>query len=243
MATTLNPILRYVRRTVEPADTRGLTDRQLLQRYRARKDEAAFAALVQRHGKLVLSACRQVLSEPADVEDAFQATFLVLVRKANVIRWKASIGNWLYGVAHRVAVRARADAPRRQQREGQATSRAKDNGPPDLTWREAVAVLHEELDGLPDRFRMPLLLCYLNGLSRDEAAAQLGWSATTIKGRLETGRKQLRGRLSRRGVELCAGLLAVLASNTARACRPRSLGRRCNWRPAVRHRPRSPPWQ
>jgi RNA polymerase sigma factor (sigma-70 family) len=178
---------------------------------------------VRRHGPLVLSACRQVLGESADVDDAFQATFLVLVRKAGRVRWRPSIANWLYGVAHRIAVRARTDAHRRKAHEGHASEQRNESATPDLSWREAVGILHEELDRLPDRFRLPLLACYLNGQSRDEAAAQLGCSTSTLKGRLETGRKRLRARLVRRGIELSAGLLAVLAEQARGECVSRRL--------------------
>jgi RNA polymerase sigma factor (sigma-70 family) len=216
----LHSALQYVRLTAEAADTRSLSDRQLLESYRRRRDEAAFAALVRRHSRLVFSAVRHVLSDSADVDDAFQATFLVLILKAGSVRWQPSIGNWLYGVAHRIAVRARARAHRRKTVESSAGQRRSDNESADLTWREAVGVLHEELDGLPDALRLPLLLCYLEGQSRDEAAAQLGCSASTLKGRLETGRKRLRTRLTRRGVELSAGLLAALTVEPSRAASP-----------------------
>jgi len=219
-APALRSALRFVRQTAESADTRSLTDRQLLDRYRTRRDEAAFGVLVRRHRLLVYSAIRHVLTEHADIDDAFQATFLVLIHKAAMVRWQPSIGNWLYGVAHRVAVRARARALRRKKMESATGEQTRQAAPPDMTWREAVDVLHEELDRLPDRFRVPLLLCYLEGQSRDEAAAQLGCSASTLKGRLETGRKRLRARLTRRGVELSAGLLAVVVADASRAMSP-----------------------
>lgn len=219
-APALSSALRYVRRTAESAETRSLSDRQLLERYRARRDEAAFAVLVRRHRLMVYSAIRHVLTEPADIDDAFQATFLVLIHKAAVVRWQPSIGNWLYAVAHRVAVRARARAVRRKKMERDTGERTRQAAPADMTWREAVDVLHEELDRLPDRFRVPLLLCYLDGQSRDEAAAQLGCSMSTLKGRLETGRKRLRTRLTRRGVELSASLLAVVIADASRALSP-----------------------
>jgi RNA polymerase sigma factor (sigma-70 family) len=215
---TLLPVLSHVRHVAGLPGHSGQTDAHLLGRFRAAGDQEAFAALVRRHGPAVWAACRRVLADPADVEDAFQATFLVLVRKAGAVRWRASVGNWLYGVAHRVAVRARATAQRRQRHES-AAGRPADGAaaPPDLTWREAVDILHEELNRLPDKFRLPLLLCYLEGLSRDEAAARLGRSASTVKGRLESGRKLLRARLTRRGIGLSAGLLAGLAAEPGRA--------------------------
>jgi RNA polymerase sigma factor (sigma-70 family) len=220
----LTPLLHQVRRLAEDASLRPLTDRQLLEAFLCRNDPSAFEALVRRHGPLVLSACRRVLRDPADVEDAFQATFLTLLRKAGAVRWRESVAGWLFGAAHRIAVQARANARRRHQRESAAGLLAPhDEPPPDLSWREAVGVLHEELDGLPDRFRRPLLLCYLEGKTREEAAAALGWSAGAVKGRLERGRALLRRRLGRRGICLCAGLLAALASPPARALPARLL--------------------
>jgi RNA polymerase sigma factor (sigma-70 family) len=190
-----------------------LTDQQILERFARLGDQSAFAVLVRRHGRLVHAACRRVLVDEADVEDAFQATFLVLLRKANSIPWRASLGSWLYGVAHRVAVQARSNAYRRQLKERRAARDAADaSSLPDLSWREACDILHQELDRLPDKFRLPLLLCYLHGLSRDEAAQRLGCSTGAVRGNLERGRKRLHARLTRRGVTLTAGLLTAVAA-------------------------------
>jgi RNA polymerase sigma factor (sigma-70 family) len=199
-------------RTADPALATA-TDRQLLDRSRAGADEDAFAELVRRHERTVLAACRQVLSNPSDVDDAFQATFLVLVRQAKRVKCDTSLGGWLFTVAHRVAVRAVRGRARKNRHE---TAAARPNAVAtepgaDLSWREAVVALHEALDALPDRFRLPLILCYLDGLSRDEAAAHLGWSAGSVKGGLERGREKLRAALARRGVTLGAGLLTALA--------------------------------
>src|SRR5205807_465600 len=129
-----------------------------------------FEALVRRHERLIRSAVGRVLSDPDDADDAFQATFLVLIRRARSIDWRAGLGPWLYGVAHRVAVKAR-DAGRTRVRKEAGARPAGAEPPPDLSWREACALLHAELDRLPDRYRLPLLLCYLEGKTRDEAAA------------------------------------------------------------------------
>src|SRR5579871_894674 len=168
---TLTSVLHHLR-LAHTSDDRRLTDPQLLKRYLTCRDEAAFAVLVRRHGGLVLSACRRVLRDEADVQDVFQATFLVLLRKAPSGRWQASIGNWLFGVAHRIAVQARANALRRRQREAVAARPQSQQcqAAPDPSWREALGILHEELDRLPDKYRLPLMLCYLDGKTREDAA-------------------------------------------------------------------------
>jgi RNA polymerase sigma factor (sigma-70 family) len=214
----LNGAVRRVRARLAAEQHRDLSDRQLLQRFTDQHDDAAFTALVQRHQRRIYAALTRVLIDRADVEDAFQATFLVLVRKAKSVRWQAGLGTWLYTVAHQVAVRARGAAHSRQVHEGRAAGRLEPSAaPPDLSWREACAMVHEELDRLPERLRLPLLLCYIEGLSRDEAAAQLGLTATTVKGRLERGRDLLRDRLTRRGIVLTAGLLGALATSSVGA--------------------------
>src|SRR5262245_61775678 len=145
------PLSRRValaRRSVPPRPA----DADLLKRFRTAGDRDAFEALLKRHGPAVLAACRKVLSDPADVDDAFQATFLTLLRSATAVRNPASVGGWLYGVAHRIAVQARLAALRRRRLEGRAPDRVVPSPPADdLSWREACAVLHEELDRLPDR--------------------------------------------------------------------------------------------
>jgi RNA polymerase sigma factor (sigma-70 family) len=161
------------------------SDQELLDRFRNSGDQQAFTALVRRHGKAVLAACRQVLTGPADaadVDDVFQATFLALVKKVKSVDG-TTLGGWLYGVAHRLAVRARSDARRRADRETTAAKRARtESPPPDLLWQEAVEILHAELDRLPERYRGVLLLCYLDGQSREEAAANLGCEPGAVRG-------------------------------------------------------------
>src|SRR5439155_23487964 len=190
--------------------SRTAPDAELLEQFLRTRDEATFAALVRRHRPTVLAACRQVLADDADVEDAAQQTFLALWRSVRSIRHRQSVGGWLYGVAHRLAVKGLARARRRRVVEGRASaSRTEEAHAPDISWREACAILHEELDRLADKHRLPLLLCYLDGKSRDEAAKQLGWSISSLRGHLERGRTRLRARLARRGVTLSAGLLAA----------------------------------
>jgi RNA polymerase sigma factor (sigma-70 family) len=195
-------------------------DRDLLARFAADRDEAAFRGLVTRHGPTVLAACRQVLSDPADIDDVFQATFLVLMKKAKAVADADRLGGWLFAVAHRTAVRCRSDARRRRARETTAASRTRKAAElPDLSWHEAAAVLHDELNALTDAYRLPLLLCCVQGLTRDEAAEQLGTTVGAIRGRLERGRARLERRLTNRGVVLSAGLLAGLVG-TSRAAGP-----------------------
>jgi RNA polymerase sigma factor (sigma-70 family) len=197
------------------------SDAELLRTFLATRDSAAFATLVRRHGPTVLAACRQVLRQESDVEDAFQATFLVLFRSAHSIRQGCSVRGWLFGVAHRVAVNARCRRAKLEARERTNSAPPHPAGElPDLSWREASAILHEELNRLPDKLRLPLLLCYLQGKSRDEAAAELGTSANVVKGALERGRLRLRSRLQRRGIALSAGLLAAVDAATGSAVPP-----------------------
>ncbi|HJZ91951.1 MAG TPA: sigma-70 family RNA polymerase sigma factor, partial [Gemmataceae bacterium] len=183
------------------------TDAQLIADFLDHKDPSSFEALVRRHGPLVLSACRQVLRCDADAEDAFQATFVALYQKAAGIRRQPSVAGWLFRVARRTALRARRAAARRARHEAKASPLAKVS--PDLSWREACAALHDELDRLPETYRSALVLCYLEGMSRDEAAHQLGWTLNEVRGRLERGRLRLRGRLQKRGITLSAGLLTA----------------------------------
>jgi RNA polymerase sigma factor (sigma-70 family) len=202
-------LLQRLRRAAEPADA------ELLRRFVAGRDADAFAALVGRHGPMVLGVCRRVLRHPHDAEDACQATFLVLARRAAAVRRPGSVGCWLHGVALRVARRLAADAARRRAVEAPA--------PPDVppaavevTWREVQAVLDEELARLPERYRQPLVLCYLEGRTQAEAARLLGWGPGTFRGRLDRGRMRLRDRLTRRGLGLPAVLLAGISIPPAR---------------------------
>jgi RNA polymerase sigma factor (sigma-70 family) len=192
-----------------------VTDRDLLQRFARGLDGDAFAALVQRYGPLVLGVCRRVLRQEQEAEDAFQATFLVLARKAGSIGQPERVGNWLYGVAYRVARKARADAARRRAREHQVTDMPTRQPDHQADWEDLRQVLDDEVRRLPDKFRAPLVLCYLQDMTRDEAAARLGCSAGAVKGMLERGRVLLRIRLARRGVALSVGSLAAILSGNA----------------------------
>jgi RNA polymerase sigma factor (sigma-70 family) len=204
--TLLHHICRLVA-TPAPAD------QELLQRFIEQRDGTAFAAVVERHGPMVLGVCRRILHHEQDAEDAFQATFLALARKAGSLRCRETVGNWLYRVASHVALKARTAAARRSAREARATAHAPaPNAVCEMTLREARELLDEELARLPERLRAPLVLCCLEGTTRDEAAGQLGWSLGTLKRRLVQARALLRSRLSRRGLTLSSAWLAVLLS-------------------------------
>jgi RNA polymerase sigma factor (sigma-70 family) len=203
--------IHLVRAAVCAAGLGQRTDAELVRDFLDGRDASAFEALVRRHGPLVMSACRQVLRDESAAEDAFQATFVALYQKAASIRDRPSLAGWLFRVARRTATSARRADHRRAQREV-ATARRTTSDSPDLSWREACAALHEELDRLPDSYRLPLVLCYLQGLSRDEAARRLGWSLNEVRGRLERGRARLRARLEKRGITLSAGLLAAVGT-------------------------------
>ncbi len=195
--------------------TDGLADRVLLDRFVKHRDETAFAALVARHGGMVLGICRRTLRHAHDAEDACQATFLVLARKAGAIRKMESLPSWLHGVAYHVATNLRRDMARRNAREASLTEPFGADAPADISQREAQAVLDEELARLPAKYRAPLVLCYLEGKTRDEAAQELGWSLGTLKGRLERGRELLRRRLTRRGLTFSAALLSTLLTQSS----------------------------
>jgi RNA polymerase sigma factor (sigma-70 family) len=168
--------------------------------------ETAFETLVKRHGPMVLGVCRQVLGQDQDAEDAFQATFFVLARKAGAIQNRAILGYWLYEVAHRTALRARARVCRRRAIERQAmemSSSRDGSGDRDelLSSSELQPVLHEEVVGLPEKYRIPVILAYLQGMTNREVADVLNWPIGTVKGRLSRARDTLRARLSRRGLD------------------------------------------
>src|SRR5689334_12987754 len=160
----------FIRRVAEPAWVAALSDGELLERFRAHRDEAAFAALVRRHGPAVLGVCRRILHHSQDAEDAFQATFLLLVHRAASIRKRQAVGSWLHGVARRVAVRARGDRARRRQVEERAPGRAGGDAPDEAARREVRAVLEEEVRRLPERCRLPFVFCYLEGKTNAEAS-------------------------------------------------------------------------
>ncbi len=213
----------------------GSSEGELLDRFVKARDEAAFEALVARHGPMVLGVCRQLLRDPNDVDDAFQATFLVLVRKAATLRRCDLLGNWLYGVAYRVAMRARSQAARRMGRFGSSAEIEKLAASEDLQGSESTPAaslaarerepwVHQEVSYLPEKYRTPIVLCYFEGLTHDEAASRLGCPLGTVKGRLSRARDLLRRRLIRRGVALsAAALVSELTAPHAQAAVPAAL--------------------
>lgn len=211
----LLPIVGYLRDLMNAGPESADSDGQLLHRFITHREEAAFTTLVQRHGPLVWGVCRRVLRDVSQAEDSFQATFLVLVRKAASIVKRDSLRSWLYSVAFSIAQRARARAERQASRERSIEGPVAAAPTDAEAWQQLQPVLDEELSRLPEKFRAPLLLCYLEGKTRDEAAQELGWSAGTVKGRLERGRELLRGRLARRGLVMPAALLPALVAQGA----------------------------
>jgi RNA polymerase sigma factor (sigma-70 family) len=202
--------LRRLTRGMAAETLRDQCDERLVERLLAGRDEAAFEAIVRRHGPMVFRACWRVLRQEQDTEDAFQATFLILARQLHTVRKHASLASWLHGTAHRVALKARARGATRRRHEQNA--RAEKFPPEEMPWGELRAVLDAELDRLPEKWRTPLILCYLEGHTQDEAAGQLGWSQRTLRRRLEEARAVLGRRLAGRGVIWTAALAAVLLS-------------------------------
>jgi RNA polymerase sigma factor (sigma-70 family) len=221
----LNVLLSELSRIAAGQGTDQPPDGLLLERFLGRRDETAFALLVRRHGAMVWGVCRRQLPRMHDAEDAFQATFVLLARKAASIRRQHSVGSWLYGVAYRLARRLRDSETCRRDRERQGGAAMPQPDPmSELTWRELRLALDEELAGLPDRHRVPLVLCYLEGRTQEEAARQLGCSKGSLWRRLERGLGLLRGRLTRRGLTLSGGLFALLLSgNPSPAALPPAL--------------------
>jgi|GEM_PF-4477130 len=219
-----NTILPHIQRAFQAGSISGLSDGELLERFSTRNDELAFEALVARHGPMVLRVCRNLLREESNVEDAFQATFLVLVRKAKAICLKDTLGPWLYAVATRVAQRSRAKDSQRQQRERAGSALEASAPTRDADLHELPAILQRELARLPEHFRAPIVLFHLEGLSHDQTAAQLRWPVGTVRSRLARARGLLRERLIRRGFTFSATALGLaLGRQTATAAVPRKL--------------------
>ncbi len=223
MAARWNLFVGRLRRLVGSASASEESDRGLLERFVQEGNQEAFAHLVRRHSALVYEVCRRQLADESDAEDAFQATFCVLARKAGALAWQESVSNWLYGVALRVAAKVRATAARRNVRERQAVLMRSARSETPLVEPEVRAALDEELARLPAKYRAPLVLCYLAGQTNEEAARQLGWPKGTVQGRLARAREVLRGRLLRRGVSLAVAEVLLDGAGPSGAAVPSPL--------------------
>jgi RNA polymerase sigma factor (sigma-70 family) len=215
MAAGPDTLLRYIRRLVILSEPGEATDAALLARFLTYRDEQAFTALVDRHGPLVLQVCRRILGDAHDAEDAFQATFLVLARKADTVHPREALPAWLHGVARRVALKARAARIRRSCKARPLALPTADPRPDplaELSARELLALLDEEVRRLPEKYRLAVILCCLEGRSQEEVAQLLGWTPGSVKGRLERGRVRLHERLVRRGLTLSIALSAAEVS-------------------------------
>jgi RNA polymerase sigma factor (sigma-70 family) len=206
------PLLSHYLRRLTSRSRDPSSDHELLQRFVVKREEAAFAALVERHAAMVLGLCRSILRNHHDAEDVFQAAFLVLARKAGSIRKGDSVGSWLYAVAYRLAHKARLRTSTRHLREQQAASPADQTPMDEVTWGELRDILHEEVSRLPEKYRAAVVLCYWEGQTHEQAGQQLGCAKSTIKDRLERAREMLRKRLARRGLALSATWFAAALS-------------------------------
>jgi RNA polymerase sigma factor (sigma-70 family) len=217
-------VLRHLRQVAHVQAASGATDRQLLDQFVNWGEEAAFTLLLQRHGPMVFGVCRRLLHNEHDAEDVYQATFLLLARKASGIRKRESLSSWLYGVAYRLALRMKAQAASRQTRERRSVLRkqAAQASFFKVAWRELEALLDEALQTLPEKYRVVLVLCYLQSKTQEQAARHLGCALGTVRSRLARGREMLRARLTQRGLALSAGaFVTVLATaNPATAVPP-----------------------
>ncbi|HTU91970.1 MAG TPA: efflux RND transporter periplasmic adaptor subunit [Gemmataceae bacterium] len=214
----LSALVRYLRQLAGSAQGDGASDAELLERYVRCRDEAAFELLLWRHGAMVFNVCRRILPREQDAEDAFQATFLAFVRKAGSISRRGSVAAWLYKVAYRIALAAKARAQKTAAREKPDSETLAAAIAPEPSWAELRPILDEEVNRLPERLRRPIVLCYLEGKSNEEAARQLGCPAGTIYSRLARGGEMLRRCLQRRGVTLSvAALTAALAAHVVEA--------------------------
>ncbi|HKB06420.1 MAG TPA: sigma-70 family RNA polymerase sigma factor [Gemmataceae bacterium] len=215
-------IRSHLRRVAVSQRASDLTDGELVEAFTAGRDGVCFEALVRRHGPMVLGVCQRVLRDPHDADDAFQAVFLVLVRRAAAVP-RAAVGSWLYGVAYRTALDARRAAARRRARERSEQAMPHPTTGPGENWAEVRPVLDAELSRLADKYRSAIVLCDIEGLTRAEAARQLGLPEGTVSGRLTTARRLLAGRLARRGVTLSAAALGAVLGHRAIAAVPARL--------------------
>ncbi len=218
----LEGVFQHIRKMVDAQTLAEATDEQLVERFARGHEEPAFAALLRRHGPMVLSVSHGILRQLEDAEDVFQATFLLLARKASSIRKRAAVASWLHGVAYRLAMKARAQRALRRSQEIKASAMRKTGPSVEQAWQELRPVLDEEMEKLPASYRTALILCYLEGKTHEEVARELGCPLGTVRSRVGRGRKLLQERLTRRGLTLSAGsftafLVAGTSSATLRA--------------------------
>ena len=223
-AATLGKVVAYVRRVVGPASREELSDGHLLERFLCQQDTAAFEMLVQRHAGMVLGVCERVLHHRQDAEDAVQATFMVLVRQGSSIMGRGNIAGWLYGVAFRTSLYSRRQAARRRSIESRCSAPlVTGDDSLDVVWRDLRLVLDDELSRMPAKYRDPLVLCYLEGRTNEQAARILGWTKGTVSGRLARARDLLRIRLTRRGLALSGAILVTALSQRGASAASTSL--------------------
>ena len=214
-----NTLVAYIHRIAGRNNDAKPTDGELLNLFIVHRDELAISTLVRRYGPLVLGVCQRVLHNHEDAEDAFQATFLVLLHKARSIADPDLLANWLYGVAYNTARNARVGAARRQSREREGAQMAlRETATREDDLGELKSILDEELNRLPEHYRLPLVLCELQGMSRKEVASRLGCLEGTLSSRLARARQRLRSRLAQRGLKISAGALALALSQDMANC-------------------------
>lgn len=219
MSRSLAASLQHLNRTLRADEVAALPDADLVRRFADTRDEGAFAALVRRHAALVFGVCRRVLRHDQDAEDAFQATFVAFARNADRVRRPEAVANWLYGVAHNVARRARTARARRAAHEAEAAARPRPEPAPEPD-TDLARVIDAELAALAEKYRAAIVLCDLGGLTTEQAAEAVGCPAKTLGTRLRRGREQLAARLARRGLGAAAVALGCLPAGVARAAVP-----------------------
>jgi RNA polymerase sigma factor (sigma-70 family) len=219
----MKTVLRHLRKAALLQAGDRLTDAQLLGAFVARRDEAAFEALVRRHGPMVLGVARRVVGNAADCEDVFQATFLVLVKKAAAVRPREALGNWLYGVTYRTALKVKGAAARRRAKERQVRAMARPDAAEEEGGEELLHLLDKELSRLPDKYRLAVVLCDLEGRPRKQVARQFAIPEGTLSSRLTTARRLLAKRLARLGLAVSGGALATALAARASAAVPPAL--------------------
>jgi RNA polymerase sigma factor (sigma-70 family) len=210
-------LLRFLQKACALQGTCDLSDRELLERFLSNRDEGAFTFLVRRHGPVLFGVCRRLLGDSHDAEDALQAAFLVLVRRTRSIRRKESVGSWLYGVAQHIALNTRTRDAARRNREKEAGSMRSIGSVDDLATQELRSALDEEIGSLPEKYRGPIVLCYLEGKSHEKVAQELGCPKASVTSRLAKARDLLRGKLERRGITLAIGAVATALTGMAAA--------------------------